>query len=222
VGDAVAFWIIAPICVISAAAMVLSRNAVHAALWLIVNFFTLAVFFLILGSPFLFVVQVIVYAGAIMVLFLFVIMLLGVDLQLPLIERIKGQRYLALALGLALIVGLAVAVGVGVGFARQPLPDFAAVNQGGNVRALASVLFNRFFFPFELTSVLLIIAAIGAVLHGRRRISEEGTIDVAADEKALDELPYGSGAVEPAAVSGNGAGAGGPGTTVSAETGGGS
>src|SRR5205814_10185879 len=78
--------------------MVLSRNAVHAALFLIVNFFTLAVFFLVLGSPFLFVVQIIVYAGALMVLFLFVIMLLGVDREESLVERIRGQRPVALVL----------------------------------------------------------------------------------------------------------------------------
>src|SRR2546430_14158072 len=101
--DWIVFWVIAPISVLSAAAMVLARNAVHAALLLIVNFFTLAVFFLILGSPFLFVVQIIVYAGAIMVLFLFVVMLLGVARTVPLTERLKAQRWLAvlLVLGLA-------------------------------------------------------------------------------------------------------------------------
>src|SRR6266540_2740079 len=134
--------------------MVLARNAVHAALLLIVNFFTLALFFLILGSPFLFVVQIIVYAGAIMVLFLFVIMLLGVDSSVPLTERIKGQRLLALLLGAGLVAEVVAAVWVGVGFTRERLPDFAAVNRGGNVQALANVLFNQFFFPFEVTSVL--------------------------------------------------------------------
>ncbi|MEX2420923.1 MAG: NADH-quinone oxidoreductase subunit J, partial [Actinomycetota bacterium] len=81
--DQVVFWIFAPIAVLSAIAMLLQRNAVHAALFLVVNFFCLAVFFLLLGSPFLFVVQIVVYAGAIMVLFLFVIMLLGVDRREP-------------------------------------------------------------------------------------------------------------------------------------------
>src|SRR5207245_8325411 len=80
-GDWILFWIVAPISVVSAGGMILARNAVHAALLLIVNLFTISVFFLVLGSPFLFVVQIIVYAGAIMVLFLFVIMLLGVDRQ---------------------------------------------------------------------------------------------------------------------------------------------
>src|SRR5437867_8516014 len=114
--------------------MVLSRNAVHAALLLIVNFFTLAVFFLILGSPFLFVVQIIVYAGAIMVLFLFVIMLLGVAQQVPLRDQVKAQPVLATLLGVGLVVEVILAVRLGVGFHRKPLADFAAVNRGGNVR----------------------------------------------------------------------------------------
>jgi NADH-quinone oxidoreductase subunit J len=179
VADWYVFWVIAPISVLSAGAMILARNAVHSALLLIVNFFTLAVFFLILGSPFLFVVQIIVYAGAIMVLFLFVIMLLGVDSNVPLTEKLRGQRWLAILLGLGLAAEVAVAVWAGVGFASHQLPDLATMNRGGNVRALADVLFNRYFFPFEVTSVLLIVAAIGAMLHGRRRIHEEETIDVA-------------------------------------------
>jgi NADH-quinone oxidoreductase subunit J len=197
VGDVIAFWILAPVSVVAAGGMVLSRKAIHSALWLVVNFFTLSVFFLILGSPFLFVVQIIVYAGAIMVLFLFVIMLLGVDRELPLTERIRGLRFTSIVLGIALIVGLFVAIGIGIGFARETLPDMNAVNRGGNVRALANVLFNRFFFPFELTSVLLIVAAIGAVMHGRRRISEEDTIDMPADESVHGEQPPDGPVAEP-------------------------
>jgi len=181
VADWIVFWVIAPISILAAGAMVLARNAVHSALFLIVNFFTLALFFLILGSPFLFVVQIIVYAGAIMVLFLFVIMLLGVDSAVPLTERLKGQRWLALLLGAALVVEVFFAVRVGIGFAHEQLPDLAVVNRGGNTQALARILFNRYFFPFEVTSVLLIVAAIGAMLHGRRRIAEEETVDVPAD-----------------------------------------
>ncbi len=88
--DNVVFWVFAPISVASAVGMLLMRNAVHAALFLVVNFFCLAVFFLILDAPFLFAVQIIVYAGAIMVLFLFVIMLLGVDRGDDLRERLRG------------------------------------------------------------------------------------------------------------------------------------
>jgi len=168
-GDWIVFWVAAPISIAAGVAMVLARNAVHAALFLIVNFFTLAVFFLILGSPFLFVVQIIVYAGAIMVLFLFVIMLLGVDQPLPLTERIKGQRLLAGLLGIGLVLEVFFAVRLGIGLNRRPLPDFVAANRGGNVQALARVLFNQYFLPFEVTSVLLIVAAIGAMLHGNRR-----------------------------------------------------
>ena len=185
--DWIVFWIIAPISVVAAGAMILARNAVHAALLLIVNFFTLAVFFLILGSPFLFVVQIIVYAGAIMVLFLFVIMLLGVDQPVPLTEHIKGQRWLAALLGASLVVEVALAVRLGIGYSHGRLPDFTAVNRGGNVQALAKVLFNSYFFPFEVTSILLIVAAIGAMLHGRRRMEQEETVDMPAAELAPEE-----------------------------------
>src|SRR5205814_10327063 len=117
------FGVTPPTSVPSAAALVLARIAAHAALLLVVHFFTLAVFFLILGSPFLFVVQIIVYAGAIMVLFLFVIMLLGVDRSVPLTERIKGQRWVALLLGIGVAAEVAFAVRFGVGFARGNLPS---------------------------------------------------------------------------------------------------
>jgi len=166
----IVFWIFAPISVASAILMLLQRNAVHAALFLVVNFFTLAVFFLLLGSPFLFVVQIVVYAGAIMVLFLFVIMLLGVDRRESLVERLKAQRPLAIALGVGVAAELFFAVRLGVGLSQRPPGDFDAVNKGGNVQALARVLFRDYFFPFEVTSILLIIAAIAAMVLTRRRM----------------------------------------------------
>jgi NADH-quinone oxidoreductase subunit J len=169
--DWVVFWIFAPVSVLSAGAMLFQRNAIHSALLLIVNFFTLAVFFLVLGSPFLFVVQIIVYAGAIMVLFLFVIMLLGVDQHETLVERIRGQRPLALVLAAGLVAEVVLAVRLGVGISTRAAPNFdRVVNKGGNVRALAKVLFNSFFFPFEVTSVLLIVAAVAAMVMTRREI----------------------------------------------------
>src|SRR6266550_9079415 len=118
------FWVIAPISVLSAGAMVVARNAVHAALLRIVNFFTLAVFFLVLGSPFLFVVQIIVYAGAIMVLFLFVIMLLGVDQHESLVERIRGQRPIALLLAAGLVAEVVLAIRLGVGISTRAASNF--------------------------------------------------------------------------------------------------
>ena len=167
-GILILFWATATLAVASAIAMLFMRNAVHSALMLIVNFFCIAIFFLMLGSQFLFVVQIIVYAGAIMVLFLFVIMLLGVDPQERLSEGIPGQRWVAVLLGVGLVAEIVAAVRLGLGLSTGHAARLAALNRGGNVRALAGVLFNRYFFPFEVTSILLIVAAIGVVLLGRR------------------------------------------------------
>jgi NADH-quinone oxidoreductase subunit J len=170
--DNVVFWVFAPISLGSAIGMLFQRNAVHAALFLIVNFFTIAVFFLILGAPFLFAVQIIVYAGAIMVLFLFVIMLLGVDREETLIEQLRGQRPLAIVLGLGIAVELFFAIRAGVGFATRGPENFDEVaNRGlvGNAEALSRVLFRDYFFPFEVTSILLIIAAIAVMVLASRR-----------------------------------------------------
>ena len=168
--DEIVFWVFAPISIGSAIAMLLQRNAVHAALFLVVNFFTIAVFYLVLGASFLFAVQIIVYAGAIMVLFLFVIMLLGVDREEPLVERLRGQRVLAVVLGAGIAIELVVAIRAGIGFATKAPANFdETVNQGGNAQALARVLFRQYFFPFEVTSVLLIVAAIAVVVFASRR-----------------------------------------------------
>ena len=167
--DNVVFWVFAPISVASAVAMLLMRNAVHAALFLVVNFFCLAVFYLILDAPFLFAVQIIVYAGAIMVLFLFVIMLLGVDRGDDLRERLVAQRPLALALAAGFVIEVTLAVRAGIGFATKAPDGFDAVNDPGNAQAVARVLFRDYFLPFEVTSVLLIIAAIATMVLGHRK-----------------------------------------------------
>jgi NADH-quinone oxidoreductase subunit J len=167
--DNLVFWVFAPISVGSAIAMLFQRNAVHAALFLIVNFFTIAVFYLVLGASFLFAVQIIVYAGAIMVLFLFVIMLLGVDRDESLVERLRGQRTLAVVLGAGVALELFFAIRAGVGFATKAPADFdEVVNVGGNPAALSRVLFRDYFFPFEVTSVLLIVAAVAVVVLASR------------------------------------------------------
>jgi NADH-quinone oxidoreductase subunit J len=167
--DNVVFWVFGPIAVGSGITMLLMRNAVHAALLLIVNFFCLAVMYLLLDAPFLFAVQIIVYAGAIMVLFLFVIMLLGVDREEDLRERLIAQRPVAIALGLAVAVEISVAIRAGVGLATKAPAGFDAVNAGGNTQALARVLFTTYLVPFELTSVLLIVAAIAAMVLAQRK-----------------------------------------------------
>jgi NADH-quinone oxidoreductase subunit J len=167
--DNVVFWVFAPISIASAIGMLLMRNAVHAALFLVVNFFCLAVFYLLLDAPFLFAVQIIVYAGAIMVLFLFVIMLLGVDRGDDLRERLVAQRPLAIALALGFVVEIVVAVRAGIGFSTRAGPGFDVVNEPGNPQAVARTLFRDYFLPFEVTSVLLIIAAVAAMVIGQRR-----------------------------------------------------
>jgi len=170
----------------------LMRNAVHAALFLIVNFFCLAIFYLVLGAPFLFAVQIIVYAGAIMVLFLFVIMLLGVDRTEDLRERrLPFQRPAAILLGVAFVGEVFFAVRAGIGFSRHVPPGFDLVNRGGNTQALASVLFTRYFFPFEATSILLIIAAIAAMVLAQRKApaitqAEIDAMAVAVDPPTID------------------------------------
>jgi len=188
--DLIVFWVFAPISVASAIGMLLMRNAIHAALFLIVNFFCLAVFYLILGAPFLFAVQIIVYAGAIMVLFLFVIMLLGVDRTEDLHERrLVAQRPIAIALGVGVVFEVFFAVRAGIGFSRHAPAGFDVVNAGGNTQALARVLFRSYFFPFEVTSILLIVAAIAAMVMAQRRaravtLAEQQVTEPRTDEPA--------------------------------------
>jgi NADH-quinone oxidoreductase subunit J len=185
--DNIVFWVFAPISIASAVGMLLVRNAVHAALFLIVNFFCLAVFFLLLDAPFLFAVQIVVYAGAIMVLFLFVIMLLGVDSNVPVRERLVLQRPLAFVLGAAFVVELFLAIRAGVGFATKA-PDVFTANEGGNTQAVARVLFAQYFFPFEVTSILLLVAAIAAMVlaHRRARAVTQAEIEAAS---GVDDVP---------------------------------
>jgi NADH-quinone oxidoreductase subunit J len=188
--DNVVFWVFAPISIASAIAMLFQRNAVHAALFLIVNFFTIAVFYLVLGASFLFAVQIIVYAGAIMVLFLFVIMLLGVDRHESLVERIRGQRAIGITLGVGIVLELVFAVRAGVGFATRAPANFdEAVNRGGNAAALSRVLFREYFFPFEVTSILLIIAAVAVMVLAARPRGSTATSAGPAKTRSSVEPP---------------------------------
>jgi NADH-quinone oxidoreductase subunit J len=190
--DNIVFWVLAPISIGSAIAMLFQRNAVHAALLLIINFFTLAVFYLVLGASFLFAVQIIVYAGAIMVLFLFVIMLLGVDREESLIERIRGQRVIGITLGVGIALELFFAIRAGIGFAAKAPATFDQVaNKGGNAAALSDVLFRSYFFPFEATSILLIIAAVAVMVlaSGRARRAGDPAATSGADKGEPDIEP---------------------------------
>jgi NADH-quinone oxidoreductase subunit J len=179
--DNVVFWVFAPIAVGAAVGMLLTRNVVYAALLLVANFGCIAVMFLLLDAAFLFAVQIIVYAGAIMVLFLFVIMLLGVDRVDVRSERLFLQRPLAIVLGVGFVVEIAAAVRAGIGFSTHAPEGFDQLQQAGNAQAVAAVLFRDYFFPFEATSILLIIAAIAAMVLAHRRVRAVTQAEVEAE-----------------------------------------
>jgi NADH-quinone oxidoreductase subunit J len=175
----IAFWILAPVMVVSALGLLFARKAVHCALLLAVVMISLAVLYAVQDAPFLFAVQIIVYTGAILMLFLFVLMLVGVDASDSVVETIRGQRLFATLVGLVfgatLVIGVA-QVSVGT------ITGLDTANEGGNVQSLARLLFTKYVFAFEVTSALLITAALGAmVLAHRERITPKlGQADLAA------------------------------------------
>ena len=171
--DKVLFWILAVLAVSAALAMILVRQAVHCALMLAVVMLCLSVMYAMQGAPFLAFVQVIVYTGAVLMLFLFVVMLIGVTSADSLKETIRGQRLWA---GLAGI-GFAVLLIVGIGHAAIGTAAPTTSAQGSdNLTDLAQLIFTTYVFPFEVTSALLITAALGAmVLAHRERTSPKPT-----------------------------------------------
>jgi NADH-quinone oxidoreductase subunit J len=186
----IAFWVLAPIMVVAALGILFVRKAVHAAMLLAVVMLSLAVLYAALDAPFLFAVQIIVYTGAILMLFLFVLMLVGVDASDSIVETIRGQRLLAtvggLLLGLVLVIGLGqISMGTAVG-----LDD---ANEGGNIQALANILFSRYVFAFETTSALLITAAVGAmVLAHRERLTPKPSQASLAAQRVKDYAEKGT------------------------------
>lgn len=162
--ELIVFLMLATVAVGSAIGMLLSRNAVYSALFLILNFATVAVFYLVLGAPFIAMVQVTVYAGAIMVLFLFVIMLLGAE-HLERHTSVDWQKPVAVILGLALLgqVGYLLLSG------KVTLAEIATPPQGyGSPLEIGRLLFTEYLLPFEITSVLLLAAMVGAIVITRR------------------------------------------------------
>jgi NADH-quinone oxidoreductase subunit J len=183
------FVIFAVAALVGAGGVVMARKPVHAAMSLVLTLFSVAVFFVMQGAHFLAAVQVIVYAGAIVVLFLFVIMLLGIDQEDILDEPLPAQRPLAIAVGVALFAGLLL-------FAQilEPtggLADRGSATQGdvANVERVATSLFTNFLWPFEITSALLVIAVVGAVVLARRGTAQtEEDLPIGADAGS-DEGP---------------------------------
>jgi NADH-quinone oxidoreductase subunit J len=162
-GEAIAFWILGPIALAGGIGMVLFRNAVHSALSLAATMICLGAMYVVEQGPFIGLVQIIVYTGAIMILFLFVLMLVGRDSSDSIVESLRGQRWAALLGGIAF--ALLVALTIGRAFTDTTPANLDAANAGGtNVNSLAAKIFKDYLFAFELTSALLIVAAVGAMI----------------------------------------------------------
>jgi NADH-quinone oxidoreductase subunit J len=163
-GEQFAFWILGGIAVIGALGMVFARNAVHSALWLVLTMLCLGFLYVVNSAPFLGAVQIIVYTGAIMMLFLFVLMLVGRDASDSLIETLRGQRVAAIVLGLGFAILIATGLARSLGHEAWTGLTQANAAHGGNVQGLAALLFTKYVFAFEVTSALLITAAVGAMV----------------------------------------------------------
>ncbi|MEY9993436.1 NADH-quinone oxidoreductase subunit J [Streptomyces sp. V4I8] len=183
-GEAFQFWILGTVAVIGALCTVFMKKAVHSALCLAGTMIVLAVFYLANGAYFLGIVQIVVYTGAIMMLFLFVVMLVGVTAADSLKETIKGQRWLALLCGLGF--GILLVAGIG----NASLTEFnglAQANANGNVEGLAALIFTKYVFAFEITGALLITAAIGAMVLTHRERTERAKTQRELSEQRVRE-----------------------------------
>jgi NADH-quinone oxidoreductase subunit J len=176
------FWLCGGLAVLGAVGMLISHKAVHSALWVALTMINLAVLYVLQSAPFLGVAQVVVYTGAVMMLFLFVLMIVGVDAADSLIETIKGQRRVAILAGVILVVSLVLLLGNSFSIQAAELVN-ADSAYGGNVQGIAALLFGKYVLIFELTSALLITAAVGAmVLAHKERTSPRKTQATLAKE----------------------------------------
>ncbi|MFI1255968.1 NADH-quinone oxidoreductase subunit J [Streptomyces netropsis] len=183
-GEAVQFWVLGIVAVLGALATVLMKKAVHSALSLAATMIILAVFYLANGAYFLGVVQVVVYTGAIMMLFLFVVMLVGVTAADSLKETIRGQRWLAAGCGLGF--GILLVAGIGNASLRH-FNGLGQANSGGNVQGLAALIFTKYVFAFEITGALLITAAVGAMVLTHRERAERAATQRERSEARVRE-----------------------------------
>jgi NADH-quinone oxidoreductase subunit J len=183
-GEAFQFWVLGTVAVIGALCTVFMKKAVHSALCLAGTMIILAVFYLANGAYFLGVVQIVVYTGAIMMLFLFVVMLVGVTAADSLKETIRGQRWLALLCGLGF--GILLFAGIGNASLNQ-FNGLTQANAGGNVEGLATLIFTKYVFAFEITGALLITAAVGAMVLTHRERTERALTQREMAERRVRE-----------------------------------
>lgn len=166
--EAAVFWVCAVLSVTGGLGLILSRRAVHSALWVALTMISLAVLYLANAAPFLGMVQIIVYTGAVMMLFLFVLMVVGVDSSDSLVETLRGQR----VVGILLAAGFGILLVLAIGTALSGVPavglDAANAEYGGNVEGIARLLFGEYLLAFEIVAGLLITAALGALVLAHR------------------------------------------------------
>ena len=186
-GASVTFWILAVISVLAGLGMILARRAVHCAVLLAVVMLSLAILYAVAGAPFLAFVQIIVYTGAVLMLFLFVLMIVGVSTKDSLRETIPGQRLAAGVAAIALLVLLSLIIGHAAIGPAAPGGTRFGVN---NVRGLATLIFTKYVFPFEVTAALLITAALGAmVLAHRERTAPKPTQRDLSEQRVAGSHP---------------------------------
>lgn len=189
--EAVQFWILGTLCVIGALGVVCATKAVYSAIFLAMTMILLAFFYIAQEALFLGVVQIVVYTGAVMMLFLFVLMLIGVDSSDSLVETIRGQRVAAVAAGVGFGVLLIAGIGSVTVTAFVGLPDANAgpssdsAGAVGNVPALAELIFIRYVWAFELTGALLITATIGAMVLAHRE-----RLEPRLDQRAMSQQRF--------------------------------
>ncbi|WP_270887340.1 NADH-quinone oxidoreductase subunit J [Pedococcus sp. 5OH_020] len=186
-GEQILFWVLAPISVLAALGLLFAKKAVHAAIAMALVMINLGIFYLAQEADFLGIIQIFVYTGAVMMLFLFVLMLVGVDSSDSLVETLKGQRWASLLLGFGLAALLFSAIGR-VQFG--PMRGLAGVNRStGNVSGVAELIFGKYVWAFEVTSALLITAALGAmVLAHRERLGAKPSQRLWAERRVRDNV----------------------------------
>lgn len=169
--ELIVFLVLALVAIATALGMLFSKNAVYSALFLVLNFVTVAIFYLLLGAPFIAMAQITVYAGAIMVLFLFVIMLLGAE-NLATANNLPWQKPLATLLSVILAVEAVYLLFARAGSDLAVTSPDASLNTMDSLREMALTLFSQFLLPFEVTSILLLVAMLGAIILTRQEKGE--------------------------------------------------
>lgn len=168
--EAYLFYIVATITVVSGVYLIFEKNPVFGALYLIQTMVSIAVLYILLEAQFVAAVQIIVYAGAIMVLFLFVIMLLNLDIKEEAKNALPFQRIPAILMGVALFTVIGIVIKSKLLQGKHDQYTTAYVNSVGNTKLIGNLLFTEYLLPFEITSILLFVAAIGAIMLAKRKL----------------------------------------------------